>query len=343
MNVLNTNTRKSIEKAWETGDIISSDRLNKIQEAITSIANYVDAPGGVNSNTQLATEAYVINCINTQLANDTTFGANLGVTGILYANNLNCGHYQLNGTDFSITSNTLNVQSGFPAIDIELPIASTTSMGGVIVGNNLSVDANGIVSIPVATTAVLGVMKPAENGNINITNGDISVNIASSSVLGLVKIGNNINVNNGTISVPVSSSSVTGLMTPTQHDKLAGIAAGAQVNVQSNWSETNTASMTYIQNKPSLGNVAEKDVDTTINPHTSSINVPTSQAVANFIYNQNYLTEHQNIDHKLDIPDTTGLTAGEYTIKLTLDNEGYHYSWVPFPTLEQEPGSNGGE
>ena len=39
-------------------------------------------------------------------------------------------------------------------------------------------------------------------------------------------------------------------------DKLDGIASGAEVNVQSNWNETNTSSDAYIQNKPTLATVA---------------------------------------------------------------------------------------
>lgn len=38
--------------------------------------------------------------------------------------------------------------------------------------------------------------------------------------------------------------------TTTEKNKLAGIAAGAEVNVQSNWNETDTSSDTYILNKP---------------------------------------------------------------------------------------------
>lgn len=41
--------------------------------------------------------------------------------------------------------------------------------------------------------------------------------------------------------------------------KLDGIAAGAEVNVQANWNETNTESDAYIQNKPTLGALAAKD------------------------------------------------------------------------------------
>lgn len=53
-----------------------------------------------------------------------------------------------------------------------------------------------------------------------------------------------------------SSATATGLMTAEQFNKLNNIAAGAEVNVQSDWSQTNTASDSYIKNKPDLKTVA---------------------------------------------------------------------------------------
>ena len=44
--------------------------------------------------------------------------------------------------------------------------------------------------------------------------------------------------------------------TSPEKTKLAGIATGAEVNVQSNWTETDTSSDAYIQNKPTLATVA---------------------------------------------------------------------------------------
>lgn len=43
--------------------------------------------------------------------------------------------------------------------------------------------------------------------------------------------------------------------TTTEKDKLAGIASGAEVNVQSNWTQTNTTADDYIKNKPTIPTV----------------------------------------------------------------------------------------
>lgn len=53
-----------------------------------------------------------------------------------------------------------------------------------------------------------------------------------------------------------SSETDTGLMTPESFNKLKGIEEGAEVNVQSDWTQNDTASDTYIKNKPDLKTVA---------------------------------------------------------------------------------------
>jgi hypothetical protein len=63
------------------------------------------------------------------------------------------------------------------------------------------------------------------------------------------------------------------LMSDAERTKLSGIAAGAEVNVQSNWTEADTANDDYILNKPTLGTAAALDVG------TAEGNVP--QLVAN--------------------------------------------------------------
>lgn len=53
-----------------------------------------------------------------------------------------------------------------------------------------------------------------------------------------------------------SSETDTGLMTPEQFNKLKNIESEAEVNVQSDWTQNDTASDSYIKNKPDLKPVA---------------------------------------------------------------------------------------
>ena len=50
--------------------------------------------------------------------------------------------------------------------------------------------------------------------------------------------------------VPAATTTQAGLMTDGQFNKLDGVAPGAQVNVQSDWNETDTSADSFIQNKP---------------------------------------------------------------------------------------------
>ena len=55
-----------------------------------------------------------------------------------------------------------------------------------------------------------------------------------------------------TVDFDNATSSVAGFMSPSDKTKLDGIASGAEVNVQSDWNETDTSSDAYIANKPTI-------------------------------------------------------------------------------------------
>ena len=59
--------------------------------------------------------------------------------------------------------------------------------------------------------------------------------------------------------------------TTTEKNKLAGIATGAEVNVQSDWNQADSAKDDYIKNKPTLGTAAAKDVPTSGNASASQV------------------------------------------------------------------------
>lgn len=68
-----------------------------------------------------------------------------------------------------------------------------------------------------------------------------------------------------------ATTAVAGLMSTADKSKLDGIASGAEVNVQANWTETNSSADAYIKNKPTLGTAAAKDVPATGNASTSQV------------------------------------------------------------------------
>ena len=77
---------------------------------------------------------------------------------------------------------------------------------------------------------------------------------------------------------------ISGLQT-----KLDGIAAGAEVNVQSDWNETTTTSDAYIKNKPTLATVA------TSGSYNDLTNKPTIPSVDGFIKNISLATSTETL------------------------------------------------
>ena len=76
--------------------------------------------------------------------------------------------------------------------------------------------------------------------------------------------GANIQINNNTISATDTTytdatQAAAGLMSAADKTKLDGIATGAEVNVQSDWTQSNSSSDSFIKNKPNLGTAALKN------------------------------------------------------------------------------------
>ena len=104
-----------------------------------------------------------------------------------------------------------------------VPVASNTVLGGIKVGNGISVSGDGLISVshddlglaPIALSGEYADLQHAPT-NISYFNNDTgyltSVPVASNTVLGGIKVGNGISVSgDGTISVDVSSITATPL------------------------------------------------------------------------------------------------------------------------------------
>lgn len=72
--------------------------------------------------------------------------------------------------------------------------------------------------------------------------------------------------------------------TTAEKNKLAGIASGAEVNVQSDWNQTNSASDDYIKNKPSVYSKTEIDNMLSANVKYSVVSSLPSTGTAGTIY-----------------------------------------------------------
>ena len=146
------------------------------------------------------------------------------------------------------------------ANNYSLPTASSSTLGGVKVGTNLSIDDNGILSATdttygAATLFTDGLMSGYDKGKLDgiaINANNYSLPTASSSTLGGVKVGTNLSISNGVLSATnttygTATTSANGLMSSSDKSKLDGIATGAnKITVDSSLSSSST---NPVQNK----------------------------------------------------------------------------------------------
>ena len=140
-----------------------------------------------------------------------------------------------------------------------LPTASSSTLGGIKVGSNLSIN-NGVLSATnttygTATTSANGLMSSSDKSKLDgvaSNANNYSLPTASSSTLGGVKVGTNLSISNGVLSATnttysTATTSANGLMSSSDKSKLDGIATGAnKITVDSSLSSSST---NPVQNK----------------------------------------------------------------------------------------------
>ena len=116
-----------------------------------------------------------------------------------------------------------------------LPVATTSDRGGVVIGDGVSVDNSGKISVPESTTVKSGLISSTDKSKLNgIANG------AQVNVIEKVQVNNtDLAITNKSVNIDISNKvdKVSGKTlstndyTTTEKNKLSGIASGAQVNV----------------------------------------------------------------------------------------------------------------
>ena len=184
-------------------------------------------PITINANNIYTTNIGNVGIGTTILNNKLEIAGSVNIpTGSKYKiNNIDLSYNDLTnkltaGTNISIISGAINNT-------YSLPTASTTILGGVKVGNNLSIDGTGILSataytLPTASTTILGGVKVGNNLSIDGT-GILSATAytlptASTTILGGVKVdGSTITINGSgvisganTYTLPTASTTILG-------------------------------------------------------------------------------------------------------------------------------------
>ena len=142
-------------------------------------------PGGFRFNDGTIQTSAVATFTSTQIATSSTLGV------------IRVGEY------LSITTNTgiLSVNTAsLTALVYTLPIATTSTLGGVIITNTSTIVINtqtGVLTIPIATTSTLGVVRVGTTLSINTTTGALNVGAASSSTRGGIRVGYGLEIVDG--------------------------------------------------------------------------------------------------------------------------------------------------
>ncbi len=172
--------------------------------------------------------------------------------------------YMDNNTTVETAINNIQNQGGYT-----LPTASSSTLGGVKIGSNISIS-SGTISVATGSTYTAGVLSVGSNisvsyGQISLTKTNVTNALgytppttntvytlpnATSSTLGGVKIGSNISVSSGTISL--SSSNITNALgyTPATTDAIKyRYYFTLPVN---SWTSTSSNGYSYYQSYRSL-------------------------------------------------------------------------------------------
>lgn len=119
-----------------------------------------------------------------------------------------------------------------------LPIASDTQLGGIKVGENLSIE---------------------EDGTLNAASGGYTLPTASAITLGGIKVGSNLSMSNGTLSVPVDTT-----LNSVSNNPIANSTINSALTSLTSTVQNNTTSISNLNT--SLGNLTN-----TVNGHTSTL------------------------------------------------------------------------
>jgi len=141
------------------------------------------------------------------------------------------------------------------------------------------------------------------------TGAEVNVNADWNAVSGDAQIFNkptditDLSTHNVTELADVTSAGSGAIITSSERTKLTGIAAGAEVNVQSDWNETDTGADSFIQNKPTTITSAEQ---------TKLGHITVTQAVDLDTMESDIATNNSKVSNATHTGDVTG--SGALTI-----------------------------
>ena len=215
------------------------------------------------------------------------------------------------------------------ANNYSLPPATASTLGGIKVGTNLSVDVNGILAgaYTNATTSVDGLMSNSDKTKLDgiaTSANNYSLPTASASVLGGIKIGTNLSIDgSGVVSsadttYSDATQSVAGLMSTSDKTKLDGIDTNANNYSLPTASSSTLGGIKVGTNLSIDGNSVLSSTNTTYSNATTSVAGLMSTA------DKTKLDGIDNNANNYSLPNASGATLGGIKVgtDLTIDQNG---------------------
>lgn len=148
----------------------------------------------------------------------------------------------------------INIERQTPELNVDtatrnyhLPIASNTTLGGIKVGNNLTIE---------------------EDGRLSADEISYTLPIAADDTLGGIMVGNNLSISAGVLSVPVDNS-----LSSSSHNPIANNVVNSAITSLTSTVQTNTSSIGTI-------NSSLATLSGTVSGHTTSISTLNSTVAA---------------------------------------------------------------
>lgn len=342
---------------WETGKVITAKALNDIETGIVNIVEKLNGMDGeVTSQTLTARGDATIGGTAT-VTGKATFNGPVEINGTTAINgatainnDITVGTNQhiilLESSSESPNENNYVVTKGYIDNQVSTINNKTIASGnaGIVSSGKLGVDDGITLTLQPASTTTLGGIKVGDK--LSFTNNVLNLPVASASVLGGIKVGSNLTINETTGELSgnysVATDSAAGLMSSSHFDKLENnVVTGISINGGTVQSPTNGVVNISVLTEANLDSPAFSGVvnfgdQISIDANSNKITI-----------NQTDITEAR-INALYNLPSIPPLSSdnpdGTYVLQATKNTpEGatpvITYSWVQVP--EQESGGEG--
>ena len=236
-----------------TGEPISALRANKVDK---------ENGKGLSTNDYVTSAKDVVDLADAVIPSDATSNNQLVSVSTMNAAIANVGHFEiasLNNNDepdvqnpdtkiFYLTRPSTAAATD-PYTEWIYTSSSPSNTAWNIIGST-EIDLSGYVQFPATYTANHLI---TFGSNDTIQDAGVTINDLAGSITGItLNGGSELPVNQKIVNIPLATTATDGLIGSADMGKLDSIAASAQVNVQSDWSETATSSDAFIANKPNV-------------------------------------------------------------------------------------------